>query len=94
MIEALDPKRPLAVARELTKMHEECFKGTASELLSRSFRGEMVLLISGKEETPQDYSMTPEEHVRQLQEEFGLSKKEAIKMAAHLRGVPKKEIYH
>ncbi|HSX12310.1 MAG TPA: 16S rRNA (cytidine(1402)-2'-O)-methyltransferase [Rhabdochlamydiaceae bacterium] len=94
ILNELDQDRPLAVARELTKIHEECRRGTASELLATPFKGEIVLLISGQESAPQDLSMTPEEHVRHLQETFGLSKKEAIKMAAHLRGVPKKEIYY
>ena len=45
------PERSLAVARELTKLHEEVLRGTAAELLShfegRRVRGEIVLLIKG-----------------------------------------------
>lgn len=93
LLDELASDRKIAIARELTKIHEECLAGTPKELLKSSFRGEIVLLISGNEQ-PVEYSMTPEEHVKQLQEEFGLSKKEAIKMAAELRGVSKKAIYH
>ena len=47
----LDPARPVAVCRELTKMHEEVVRGTAGELASRYAsappRGEVVLVIGG-----------------------------------------------
>ncbi|MEE9240044.1 MAG: ribosomal RNA small subunit methyltransferase I, partial [bacterium] len=52
------PGRPLAVARELTKLHEEIWRGTAAELAGRlkgkSVKGECVLLIGPKrmEEKP------------------------------------------
>jgi 16S rRNA (cytidine1402-2'-O)-methyltransferase len=45
----LDPERPAAVCRELTKVHEEVVRGTASELAERfaerSARGEVVLVV-------------------------------------------------
>ena len=45
----LDPERPAAVCRELTKVHEEVVRGTASELAERfansSTKGEVVLVI-------------------------------------------------
>lgn len=44
--------RPIALARELTKMHEEVLRGTAAEvraaLTPTKRRGEMVLVLSGK----------------------------------------------
>ena len=41
--------RPLAVCRELTKLHEEVFRGTAAEALAHfdSPRGEFVLALAG-----------------------------------------------
>jgi 16S rRNA (cytidine1402-2'-O)-methyltransferase len=45
------PERRLAVARELTKLHEEVARGTAAELLEkfkgRKVRGEIVLVVRG-----------------------------------------------
>jgi 16S rRNA (cytidine1402-2'-O)-methyltransferase len=45
----LDPDRPVAVCRELTKVHEEVVRGTARELAERyadtEVRGEVVLVI-------------------------------------------------
>jgi 16S rRNA (cytidine1402-2'-O)-methyltransferase len=47
----LDPGRPVAVARELTKLHEEVIRGTSAELASRytseAPRGEVVLVVGG-----------------------------------------------
>ena len=47
----LDPVRPVAVARELTKLHEEVVRGTAEELAARYAseppRGEVVLVVGG-----------------------------------------------
>ena len=45
----LDPDRPVAVCRELTKLHEEIVRGTAGELARRyagqAARGEIVLVV-------------------------------------------------
>jgi 16S rRNA (cytidine1402-2'-O)-methyltransferase len=47
----LDPERPVAVCRELTKLHEEVVRGPAAELAARYAaaepRGEVVLVIGG-----------------------------------------------
>ena len=42
--------RPLAVCRELTKLHEEVFRGTAAEALEHfvSPRGEVVVVVQGR----------------------------------------------
>lgn len=46
------PDRPVAVARELTKMFEETIRGTATEILNqigdKTVKGEIVILIGGK----------------------------------------------
>ena len=47
----LDPARPVAVCRELTKLHEEVVRGPAADLAARyakeDARGEVVLVIGG-----------------------------------------------
>lgn len=92
LIEQIAPNRKLAIARELTKLHEEIRVGSAKELQHVPFLGEMVLVISGAPAV--DFSfLPPQEHVLELQNSYGLSKKEAIKLAAKLRGVPKKNVY-
>lgn len=51
IVEVLGPGRMLAVARELTKLHEEVVRGSAVEVLERFRRkapqGEIVLVIGG-----------------------------------------------
>jgi 16S rRNA (cytidine1402-2'-O)-methyltransferase len=46
---ALDPQRPVAVCREISKLHEETVRGTAAELASRYGsgppKGEVVLVV-------------------------------------------------
>ena len=50
----LDPERPVAVCRELTKLHEEVVRGSAAELAGRYRdappRGEVVLVIGAAPE--------------------------------------------
>lgn len=49
VIEFLGPERKVAVVRELTKIHEECVRGTANEVLesfqNRTVKGEIVVII-------------------------------------------------
>ena len=51
VLAGLDPQRPVAVCRELTKLHEEVVRGTAAELAARYAdqppRGEVVLVVGG-----------------------------------------------
>lgn len=49
------PERHLTVARELTKLHEEVLRGTATDVLSAlgdRARGEFTLVISGRDRRP------------------------------------------
>jgi 16S rRNA (cytidine1402-2'-O)-methyltransferase len=47
----LDPDRPVAVVREMTKLHEEVWRGSAAEAAAefggREVRGEIVLVVGG-----------------------------------------------
>lgn len=99
LIQLMQPERSLVIARELTKKFEEIVRGTARVLIEHweqiPLKGEIVLLISPA--PPQQIldwtTWTPEEHVHWIQENYALSRKEAIKLAADLRGVPKRHIY-
>jgi len=97
--------RPLAVCRELTKLHEEVFRGTASQALEHfdSPRGEVVLVVQGR---PIEASASPEaaaegdaatdtELRRQLIgfREDGIRAKEAVAMVAEAMGLPKNWVY-
>ena len=56
--------RRIAIGRELTKTHEEIIRGTAQEILlshpSRAFKGEMTLVIQGKEKRAKRMRQKPE----------------------------------
>lgn len=96
------PNRRLAVARELTKLHEEVLRGTATELvqicMDRSIRGECVLVISSDQEAVLEQQhwehLSAEEHVQLLEETYKLPHKEAIRLAASQRGLPKRSLYN
>ena len=87
--------RRIAVCRELTKIHEEVYRGTISEAV-RHFtepRGEFTLVIQGKgsKEIPQ----LTEDIEKQLQQMFmaGATAKEAVAAIAGETGLKKKELY-
>ena len=100
VMKELAPARKIAVARELTKKFEEIKRGTADELMTywetHPLKGEIVLLISGEQNAPvNDWEqLSPEEHVALLEKTYQLSRHDAIKMAAEIRGVPKRTIYN
>lgn len=52
----LAPRRILAVAREITKLHEETLRGSAAELLTmmtgKRLKGELVLVLQGAAASP------------------------------------------
>ena len=54
IIEFIGPDRPIMVARELSKMHEQMVRGSAAEVLlyfdqnPDKIRGEIVIVIAGK----------------------------------------------
>jgi len=94
-INRLNPTREIAIARELTKIYEECRRGTASELLNhystQEPRGEIILLI--REGNMEHDEIELEELLKLLQELHGLTLKEAIKLAAKVKKIPKKVVY-
>ena len=94
--EVLGP-RPVVVAREVTKLHEEFLRGTAAEVRERlaergAPKGEITLLI-GKAVLPPVADRPIEEAVL-MHIQRGLSEMDAMKAVARERGVSKREIYH
>ncbi len=87
--------RRLAVCRELTKLHEEVFRGTVSEAIKRFTepRGEFTLVIEGK--GTKDKPRLTDDIERQLQRMYlsGATAKEAIAAVAGETGMTRKELY-
>jgi len=95
-IAAVLGQRHMAVARELTKIHEETLRGTADEiresLIAReAVRGEFVVMI-GKAEAPQTADVPIEVMIETLIG-AGIERMEAIKTVARERGLSKREVY-
>ena len=93
--------RLCAVARELTKLHEEFLRGSLDEVSaavqSTDVRGELVLLVAplreGDAEPPQESSRTIAEEVAALMRDEGLDRKAALKRVARARRLSKSEAY-
>ena len=95
-IAAVLPIRDVVAARELTKLHEEVLRGTATEILEKlatrdSIRGEFVVLIS-KATEPDPDDMPIEESI-QLLVAAGIERMDAIKTVARQRGLSKRDVY-
>jgi 16S rRNA (cytidine1402-2'-O)-methyltransferase len=90
----LDPERPVAVCRELTKVHEEVVRGTAAELAGRYRdrppRGEIVLVVGPGAQEP-DVSPAVDA-VRRLVE-GGARPRLAARVVSDLTGVPANRLY-
>lgn len=90
--------RRAAVARELTKIHEEVVRGTLPELAKRfedePARGEVTVVVEGAPsraaEAP-DAASLADQVAREV--DAGRSKRDAIAAVAAVTGVPKKVVY-
>ncbi|HEV7362821.1 MAG TPA: 16S rRNA (cytidine(1402)-2'-O)-methyltransferase [Solirubrobacteraceae bacterium] len=91
----LDPDRPVAVCRELTKVHEEVVRGGAAELAARyakaAPKGEIVLVIAGAEgsDIEEDRAQAA---VRRLVD-AGAKPREAARVVASLTGASANALY-
>jgi 16S rRNA (cytidine1402-2'-O)-methyltransferase len=95
LVEICGADRPLSVARELTKRHEEVFAGTAAQALAHfsadRIRGELVLLLGpAPQRQPEG---TIREALLRLQEETELNWKQIVKQVARDFGLPGSEVY-
>ena len=87
--------RRIAVCRELTKMHEEIYRGTVSQALTHfnAPKGEFTLVIEGnKMESPQELTTEIAQKLNDLRKS-GVTAKEAIAGVAAETGLSKRELY-
>lgn len=92
------PECRIALARELTKVHEEFLRGPVravrDHLQARStVRGEMVLMIEGLPPAATQGARDVRERLAELEESEGLTEKDALKRLARERGVAKSELW-
>ncbi|MGB9757083.1 MAG: 16S rRNA (cytidine(1402)-2'-O)-methyltransferase [Candidatus Bipolaricaulaceae bacterium] len=99
LLAELAPERPVVVARELTKVHEEFVRGPAREVHKafaqrEKILGEIVVLVGPAQE--EEKVWRGKEAVLALYKAFlgeGLPPKEARKRAAKELGLPSREVY-
>ena len=89
--------RKISLCREMTKLNEEIIRTSLSAAIDyyaeKEPRGEYVLILEGSSTgKDSDYPESITEHVDYLIS-TGLSRMDAIKAAAKIRGVPKSSIY-
>ena len=94
--------RQAAVARELTKLHEEFVRGNLEELW-KHFKekeplGEFVIVVEGSEHLDRSQhekwaGVSIEEQLIQLMRDQKLSKTEAVKAVCKLRDLPREVVY-
>jgi 16S rRNA (cytidine1402-2'-O)-methyltransferase len=90
---------PVVVAREVTKVHEEFLRGTASEVLGRlkkkPVKGEVTVLAAPQLATPP--VAVPGSSIRaevgQVMTAEGLDERTALKAVARKRGISRSEAY-
>ena len=95
VIKSLYGNREIAVARELTKMYEECIRGTADELIAhyteKAPKGEIVMMIAPPTETDATSTLDIEALLKEKLAQLPL--KSAVKELVAAYNLNKNEIY-
>ena len=93
---ALGPLRRVAVARELTKLFEEVWRGTLQSAIEHfgatEPRGEFVLVVDGAPPAPEPGNEEVEGALRSLLA-AGVDKRQAIAQVARELDLPKRQVY-
>ena len=89
--------RTIAVCRELTKLHEEIFRGTVTQAIEhfQEPRGEFTLVIQGGAEEPVDPA-DAEETARSMLAELrsqGSHARDAVSQVTEETGLPRRQVY-
>ena len=102
IVEVLGPNRPVVIAREVTKIHEEFLRGRGDDVREtmksrQSVKGEITLLLAKAEpaegQTPGSARPTVRQRVQQIMSAENIDEKSALKRVAKERGVSKSEAY-
>lgn len=94
IMDALGDRR-IAVCREMTKMHEEVFRGDVSDAIAHFTepRGEFTLVIEGRDDPPPQTSQEDAREILSRLKERGLTARDAIAQATDTTGLPRRELY-
>ncbi len=98
LCQVFGPDRPIALCRELTKLHAEVIRATLGEAVERYAvqppRGEFVLIVAGA--APQTAEApSPDDALERvaLLREGGMSLKDAVKQASKELDLPRNQLY-
>lgn len=100
LVEVLGVNRRVVLAREVTKRYEEFIRGSAKEVSEwadkTELRGEFIVIVEGNAHVEEelyweDWSIL--EHIEYKMSFEKLSSKDAIKVVAKERKLPKREVY-
>ena len=97
LVAVLGPERPAALARELTKLHEEVVRaslGELAELAEQGLRGELTLVVAGRE-PHQERELTDEDLAALVAERVaaGSSRRDAVAAVASETGMARNRVY-
>jgi 16S rRNA (cytidine1402-2'-O)-methyltransferase len=98
LAESLGKERQIAIARELTKLHEEFWRGSIEDAIAyftvQAPRGEFTLVLEGAQ--PKEKTVWTEDVIlRELQNliDSGISRSDASRQLAELADLPRRQIY-
>lgn len=91
-------KRKVAISKEITKIHETTYRGTAKELLEilneSEVKGEFVIVVEGNKETKELLTMEEIKPIFDEEVSKGNNPKEAIKKLAKENKINKRDLYN
>ncbi len=93
-INAVLGNRYIGISREISKKFEEVYRGKVNEIIPQMIdpKGEFVIIVSKDESNKTFENLTIVQHVNLYIKE-GYDSKEAIKLVAKDRNIPKKDVY-
>lgn len=94
----IDPERPAAVCRELTKIHEEIARGSATELAAKfgtgTVKGEIVLVVGAASAESLEYRRLADARAAVVRlVDSGARGRDAAKVVAELTGLRANDLY-
>jgi len=89
--------RRVVVAREMTKVYEEVYRGTLSEVLGQlgeeEVKGEVTVILEGCTSSPPAETSSIQEALKHYSQEMGLSRKESVDRVAGELGISRRQVY-
>ncbi|MGA2955232.1 MAG: 16S rRNA (cytidine(1402)-2'-O)-methyltransferase [Thermodesulfobacteriota bacterium] len=89
--------RQVVVAREMTKVYEEIYRGTITEVLDQlgeqEVKGEVTIILEGGKPQKKVELSAVLEALKYYSQELGLSRKESVSRVSEELGVSRREVY-